>query len=140
MEVCSRQRTAQFERRNGKIIAVYRCGKILKACAAAVKLSYRNRRNKDDSRGRLYIEPQLIGDESAVFAAFEGKRCLGLKQVKGIQFKAESIPLLAFEGVDLALNLRKLQRHQIGSVKAAFCLYAVYLKFVRFFAVHCLFR
>ena len=49
MQIGSCQRTSQLYGRNGKIIAVYRCGKILKACAAAVKLPYRNGRNKDDS-------------------------------------------------------------------------------------------
>ena len=129
MQVCTRQRAPQLEGRNGEIVAVHRGRQILEARAAAVELSDGNRRDQGDAGVGLDVEPQLIGDQAAVLlAALQRQLGLRLKEVEGVQLQLEGVALLALEGVDLALHLRQLQRHQLRGVEAARGLYTVDLE------------
>ncbi len=131
MEIGALQRAPQLEGRDGEIIAVHRVGQIAEARAAAVELPNGHRRNEGDAGACRHIEVQRIGEETAVrFAAHQLQLRLGLKEVKGIQFQLERIFLLTFEGIDLALDLRQLQRQRLGRVKAARGVDAVDRKFV----------
>lgn len=76
-------------------------------------------------------EVQRIGEQAAVlFAAHQHQLRLSLKEVKGVQFQRERIFLLPLEGVDLALDLRQLQRQRLGRVKAARGMDAIDRKFI----------
>ena len=131
MQIGARQCAAQLERRDGKIIAVHRCGQIHEACAAAVELPDGDGRDERDAGAGLDIEPQLIGNERAVlFAAFQCQLRFGLKEVEGVQLQAEGVFFLALEGIDLALNARQLQRHELGGVKTACGVHAVDLELI----------
>ena len=131
VQVGARQRAAQLERGNGKVVAVHCGGQVLEARAAAVELPDGDGRDERDAGAGLDIEPQLVGDEQAVlFAAFQRKRSFRFKEVEGVQLQLEGVSLLALEGVDLALNLCQLQRHQLFGVKAARSMYAVDLELV----------
>ena len=131
MEIGARQRAAQLEGRNGKVVAVHRFCQILETRAAAVELSYGNGRDERDAGIGLDIEPQRIRDQTAVlFAARQLQLRLGLEEVEGVQLQFEGVELLALEGVDLAVDRCQLQRHQLRSVKAARGVDAVDLEFM----------
>ena len=131
MQIGTGQRTAQLERRNGKVVAVHRFRQILEARAAAVQLPDGNRRDERDAGIALDIEPQRIRDQTAViFAARQLQLRLGLEEVEGVQLQFEGVELLALEGVDLAVDRCQLQRHQLRSVKAARGVDAVDLEFM----------
>ena len=129
VQVCARQRAPQLQRRDGEIVALHRGRQILEARAAAVELSDGNRRDQGDAGVGLDVEPQLIGDQRAVLlAALQRQLGLRLEEVEGVQLQLEGVALLALEGVDLALHLRQLQRHQLRGVEAARGLYTVDLE------------
>ena len=44
---------------------------------------------------------------------------LGLKEVKDVQLQFKGVELIILEGVDLALDIGKLQRHHLRGGKAA---------------------
>ena len=133
MHIGTCQRTPQLDGRDGEVVAVHGFCQILKARAAAVKLPDGNRRHKGDAGAGLDKEPQIIGNERAVlFAAYQRQRCFRFKQVKGVQLQLKGIAFLTLEGVDLAADAGKLQRHQLCGVKAACGLYAVDLELVVF--------
>ena len=131
MHIGTCQRTPQLDGRNGEVVAVHGFCQILEARAAAVELPDGNGRDKGDAGAGLDKEPQLVGNERAVlFAAFQRQRCLRFKEVEGVQLQLKGIALLTLEGVDLAADTGKLQRHQLCGVKAARGLYAVDLELV----------
>ena len=133
MHIGTCQRTPQLDGRDGEVVAVHGFCKFLKTRAAAVKLPDRNGRHKGDARAGLDKEPQLVGNERAVlFAAYQRQRCFRFKQVEGVQLQLKGIAFLTLEGVDLAADAGKLQRHQLCGVKAACGLYAVDLELVVF--------
>ena len=131
VEIGALQRTPQLEGRDGEIIAVHRVGQIAEARAAAVELPNGHRRNEGDAGACRHKEVQRIGEQAAVlFAAHQLQLRLSLKEVKGVQFQRERIFLLPLEGVNLALDLRQLQRQRLGRVKAARGMDAIDRKFI----------
>ena len=141
MEIGARQRAAQLDGRNGKVIAVHRFCQIHEARAAAVELTNGNGRNKGDAGACLDIEIQRVGQQAAVlFAARQLQLRLGLKEVKDVQLQFKGVTLVAIEGIDLALDLGKLQRQHFFGVKAAFRVDAVDLEFIPLQAVTQLFQ
>ena len=120
VEIGARQRAAQLDGRNGKVIAVHRFCQIHEARAAAVELTNGNGRNKGDAGACLDIEIQRVRQQAAVlFAARQLQLRLGLKEVKDVQLQFKGVELIILEGVDLALDLGKLQRHHLRGGKAA---------------------
>ena len=110
MQIGAFQRTTQFKRWDSKIIAVHRVGQVAEARAAAVELSNGHRRNEGDAGAGRDIEIQCVGEQAAVLlAACQFQLRLRFKEVKGIQLQTESVFFLALKGVDLALDLCKLQ-------------------------------
>ena len=131
MEIGARQRTAQLDGRNGKVIAVHRFCQIHEARAAAVELTDGNGRNKGDAGACLDIEIQRVRQQAAVlFAARQLQLRLGLKEVKDVQLQFKGVTLVAIEGIDLAFDLGKLQRQHFFGVKAARGVDAVDLEFI----------
>ena len=131
MEVGAFQGAPQLEGRNGKVVAVHRGGKILEARAAAVELPDGHRRNERDAGACRDIEVQRIGEKATVlFAARQLQLRLRFKEVKGVQLQLERILFFSLEGVDLALDLRQLQRQRLGRVKAARGMDAIDRKFI----------
>ena len=120
MEIGARQRAAQLDGRNGEVVAVHRFCQIHEARAAAVELTNGNGRNKGDAGACLDIEIQRVGQQAAVlFAARQLQLRLGLKEVKDVQLQFKGVELIILEGVDLALDIGKLQRHHLRGGKAA---------------------
>ena len=141
MQIGTRQRAPQLDRRNGKVVAVHRGRQILEARATAVELSHGNGRDDGDAGAGLHKEPQLVGDQRAVLlAALQRQLGLCLEEVEDVQLQLKVVALLTLEGVDLTLDLRKLQCHQLRSVEAALGVYAVDLELVGLPAAHRLFR
>ena len=141
MEIGARQRAAQLDGRNGKVIAVHRFCQIHEARAAAVELTNGNGRNKGDAGACLDIEIQRVRQQAAVlFAARQLQLRLGLKEVKDVQLQFKGVTLVAIEGIDLALDLGKLQRQHFFGVKAARGVDAVDLEFISLQAVAQLFH
>ena len=131
MEIGARQRAAQLDGRNGKVIAVHRFCQIHEARAAAVELTNGNGRNKGDAGACLDIEIQRVRQQAAVlFAARQLQLRLGLKEVKDVQLQFKGVTLVAIEGIDLALDLGKLQRQHFFGAEFAHGLYAVDLEFL----------
>ena len=139
MEIGTLQRTPQLNGRNAKIVAVHCGSQILEACSATVELSHRHRRNQYNTRAGSNIEVQFIRDQYTVIGSFQCQIRFSFKEIKNIQLQLKGISFLAFKGVDLALNLGKLQRQHGGCVKAACGMYAIQLESIGFFAVHVLF-
>ena len=120
VEIGARQRAAQLDGRNGKVIAVHRFCQIHEARAAAVELTNGNGRNKGDAGACLDIEIQRVRQQAAVlFAARQLQLRLGLKEVKDVPLQFKGVTLVAIEGIDLALDIGKLQRHHLRGGKAA---------------------
>ena len=141
MEIGARQRAAQLDGRNGEVVAVHRFCQIHEARAAAVELTNGNGRNKGDAGACLDIEIQRVGQQAAVlFAARQLQLRLGLKEVKDVQLQFKGVELIILEGVDLALDIGKLQRHHLRGGKAARGVDAVDLELIPLQAVTQLFQ
>ena len=141
MKIGAFQRTTQFKRWDSKIIAVYRVGQVAEARAAAVELTNGDGRNKGDAGACLDIEIQRVGQQAAVlFAARQLQLRLGLKEVKDVQLQFTGVTLVAIEGIDLALDLGKLQRQHFFGVKFSRGVDAVDLEFIPLQAVTQLFQ
>ena len=141
MEIGARQRAAQLDGRNAAVIAVHRVGQTAEARAAAVELTNGNGRDQGDAGACLDIEIQRVRQQAAVlFAARQLQLRLGLKEVKDVQLQFKGVELIILEGVDLALDIGKLQRHHLRGVKAARGVDAVDLEFIPFQAVAQLFQ
>ena len=141
MEIGARQRAAQLDGRNAAVIAVHRFCQIHEARAAAVELTNGNGRNKGDAGACLDIEIQRVRQQAAVlFAARQLQLRLGLKEVKDVQLQFKGVELIILEGVDLALDIGKLQRHHLRGGKAARGVDAVDLEFISLQAVAQLFH
>ena len=131
VEIGARQRAAQLDGRNGEVVAVHRFCQIHEARAAAVELTNGNGRNKGDTGACLDIEIQRVRQQAAVlFAARQLQLRLGLKEVKDVQLQFKGVTLVAIEGIDLALDLGKLQRQHFFGAEFAHGLYAVDLEFL----------
>ena len=129
LQIGTRHCAPQLDGRNGEIVAVYRGGQILEARAAAGEPAHRHRRDQEDARLTFDKEPQFVGDQRAVIGPLQRQLRLGLKEVKDVQLQLKGVALLALEGVDLALDLGKLQRQHFFGAEFAHGLYAVDLEF-----------
>ena len=130
LQIGTRHRAPQLDGRNGEIVAVYRSGQILEARAAAGEPAHRHRRDQEDARLTFDKEPQFIGDQRAVIGPLQRQLRLGLKKVKDVQLQFKGVAFLTCEGVDLALDLGKLQRQHFFGAEFARGLYAVDLEFI----------
>lgn len=100
-----------------------------------------HRRDEGDAGASRHIEPQRVGQQAAVlFAARQLQLRLGLKEVKDVQFQFKGVALIPLEGVDLALDLGKLQRQHFFGVKFSRGVDAVDLEFIPLQAVAQLFQ
>ena len=140
LQIGTRHCAPQLDGRNGEIVAVYRSGQILEARAAAGEPAHRHRRDQEDARLTFDKEPQFIGDQRAVVDPLQRQLRLGLKEVKDVQLQLKGVALLALEGIDLALDLGKLQRQHFFGAEFAHGLYAVDLEFISLQAVAQLFH
>ena len=129
MEIGARQRAAQLDGRNGEVVAVHRFCQIHEARAAG-EPAHRHRRDQEDARLTFDKEPQFIGDQRAVVGPLQRQLRLGLKEVKDVQLQFKGVTLVAIEGIDLALDLGKLQRQHFFGAEFAHGLYAVDLEFL----------
>ena len=140
LQIGARHRAPQLDGRNGEIVALYRSGQILKARAAAGEPAHRHRRDQEDARLGFDEEPQLVRDQRAVVGPLQRQLRLGLKKVKDVQLQFKGVALLTLEGVDLALDIGKLQRQHFFGAEFARGLYAVDLEFISLQAVAQLFH
>ena len=140
LQIGTRHRAPQLDGRDGEIVALYRSGQILKARAAAGEPAHRHRRDQEDARLTFDKEPQLVGDQRAVIGPLQRQLRLGLKKVKDVQLQFKGVALLTLEGVDLALDIGKLQRQHFFGAEFARGLYAVDLEFIPLQAVAQLFH
>ena len=140
LQIGTRHCAPQLDGRNGEIVALYRSGQILEARAAAGEPAHRHRRDQEDARLTFDKEPQFIGDQRAVVGPLQRQLRLGLKEVKDVQLQFKGVALLTLEGVDLALDIGKLQRQHFFGAEFARGLYAVDLEFIPLQAVAQLFH
>ena len=128
LEIVARRRELEGDGRDADIVAVDGVRQPVKAAAAAAQERCGHGRRDGDARLHRQEEVELIRRKATVVQPLELQICLRFKQVEGVQLQREVVDLAALEGVDVRLELAKLQTQQRGGIQLAGRIDAVLLE------------
>ena len=119
LEIVARRRELEADGRDADKVAVDGGRQPVKAAAAAAQERRGHGRCDGDARLHRKEEVELIRRKPAVIQPLELQICLRFKQIEGVQLQREVVDLAPLEGVDVRLELAKLQTQQRGGIQLA---------------------